>query len=167
MISQNTITLQGNLARDPQPLNSSGKARTRLVIAVNYGHGENQKVDYIDVTVFGTTAQNAATYLKKGAGVLVEGHLSQTSTTPETARTRSTSSRSSATASDSAQRPTPSTATAHSSPSPPNTKGRGSGPAHTHRVESRGAIRRPFFVAPREQLDRFARPACVTAHSRK
>ena len=77
MISQNTITLQGNLARDPQPLNSSGKPRTRLVIAVNYGHGENQKVDYIDVTVFGTTAQNAATYLKKGAGVLVEGHLSQ------------------------------------------------------------------------------------------
>ena len=77
MISQNSITLQGNLARDAQPLNSSGKARTRLVIATNYGHGENQKVDFIDVTVFGTTAENAAKYLKKGAAVLVEGHLAQ------------------------------------------------------------------------------------------
>ena len=77
MISQNSITLQGNLARDPQQLNSSGKPRTRLVVAVNYGHGETQKVDYIDLTVFGTTAENAARYLKKGAAVLVEGHLAQ------------------------------------------------------------------------------------------
>lgn len=77
MISQNNITLQGNLARDAQPLNSSGKARTRLVVAVNYGHGENQKVDFIDVTVFGATAENAARFLKKGAAVLIEGHLAQ------------------------------------------------------------------------------------------
>ena len=77
MISQNSITLQGNLARDAQPLNSTGKARTRLVIAANYGHGENQKVDFIDVTVFGTTAENAARYLKKGAVVLIDGHLTQ------------------------------------------------------------------------------------------
>jgi single-strand DNA-binding protein len=77
MISQNHITLQGNLARDAQPLNSSGKARTRLVLASNYGHGEEKKVTFIDVTVFGTTAENAARYLKKGAAVLVEGHLSQ------------------------------------------------------------------------------------------
>jgi len=77
MISQNSITLQGNLARDPQALTSSGKARTRLVVAVNYGFGERQKVDYIDITVFGTTAENAVRFLSKGAEVLVEGHLSQ------------------------------------------------------------------------------------------
>lgn len=77
MISQNSIILQGNLARDAQPLNSSGKARTRLVVAANYGHGENQKVDFIDVTVFGATAENAAKFLKKGAAVLIEGHLTQ------------------------------------------------------------------------------------------
>jgi len=77
MISQNSITLQGNLARDAQALTSSGKARTRLVIAVNYGFGERRKVDYIDVTVFGPTAENAARFLTKGAEVLVEGHLSQ------------------------------------------------------------------------------------------
>jgi single-strand DNA-binding protein len=77
MISQNSITLQGNLARDPQALNSSGKARTRLVVAVNYGFGDRAKTDYIDITVFGTTAENAAKYLTKGAEVLVEGHLSQ------------------------------------------------------------------------------------------
>lgn len=77
MISQNSTTLQGNLARDPQALTSSGKARTRLVVAVNYGFGDRQKVDYIDVTVFGTTAENAAKYLRQGAEVLVEGHLSQ------------------------------------------------------------------------------------------
>ena len=76
MISQNSITLQGNLARDPQALISSGKARTRLVVAVNYGFGENQKVDYIGVTVFGATAENTVKYLTKGAEVLVEGHLS-------------------------------------------------------------------------------------------
>ena len=77
MISQNNIILQGNLARGPQALTSSGKARTRLVIAVNYGFGDRQKVDYIDVTVFGTTAENAARFLSKGTEVLVEGHLSQ------------------------------------------------------------------------------------------
>jgi single-strand DNA-binding protein len=77
MISQNSITLQGNLARDPQALTSSGKARTRLVVAVNYGFGDRQKVDYVDVTVFGTTAENAAKYLSQGAEVLIEGHLSQ------------------------------------------------------------------------------------------
>lgn len=77
MISQNTITLQGNLARDPQPLTSSGKARTRLVIAVNYGHGDNQRTDYIDAMLFGTSAENAAKYLAKGTEVLVVGHLSQ------------------------------------------------------------------------------------------
>jgi single-strand DNA-binding protein len=77
MISQNSLTLQGNLARAPQALTSSGKARTRLVIAVNYGFGDRQKVDYIDVTVFGTTAENAARYLSKGAEVLIDGHLSQ------------------------------------------------------------------------------------------
>jgi single-strand DNA-binding protein len=77
MISQNSITLQGNLARDPQALTSSGKARTRLVVAVNYGFGDRQKVDYVDVTVFGTTAENASKFLSKGAEVLVEGHLSQ------------------------------------------------------------------------------------------
>ena len=77
MISQNSIVLQGNLARDPQPLNSAGKARTRLVVAANYGRGENHKVDFIDVTVFGTTAENAVKFLRKGAAVLVEGHLAQ------------------------------------------------------------------------------------------
>lgn len=77
MISQNSIILQGNLARDAQALNSTGKARTRLVIAANYGHGENQKVDFIDVTLFGSNAENAARYLKKGAAVLIDGHLSQ------------------------------------------------------------------------------------------
>lgn len=77
MISQNSITLQGNLARDAQALNSSGKARTRLVVAVNYGFGDTQKVDYIDVTVFGKTAENAATHLKQGSEVLIEGHISQ------------------------------------------------------------------------------------------
>jgi single-strand DNA-binding protein len=77
MISQNRITLQGNLARDGQPLNSSGKACTRLVVAVNYGQGETRQVDYIDATVFGTTAENAARHLKKGAFVLIEGHLTQ------------------------------------------------------------------------------------------
>ncbi|MGH3601404.1 MAG: single-stranded DNA-binding protein [Pseudonocardiaceae bacterium] len=60
------MTLQGNLARDPQALTSSGKTRTRLVIAVNYGFGERQKVDYIDVTMFGTTAENASRFLTKG-----------------------------------------------------------------------------------------------------
>ena len=77
MISINEVDLQGNLARDAQSLQSSGKARTRLVVAVNYGTGDNQQVDYVDVTVFGTTAENAATYLKKGAEVHIKGHLSQ------------------------------------------------------------------------------------------
>ncbi len=83
MININNFQVQGNLARDAQALNSSGKARTRLVVATNYGFGDSQKVDYLDITVFGTTAENAAKYLKKGAEVHVEGHISQNKYTPE------------------------------------------------------------------------------------
>jgi single-strand DNA-binding protein len=75
MISINEVKLQGNLARDAQALNSSGKARTRLVVVTNYGFGDSQKATPVDVTVFGTTAENAAKYLKKGAEVHIDGHL--------------------------------------------------------------------------------------------
>jgi single-strand DNA-binding protein len=74
MISLDEVRIQGNLARDPQVLPSSGKARTRIVVAVNYGYGDSQKTQYRDVMLFGTTAENAAKYLTKGSEVHVDGH---------------------------------------------------------------------------------------------
>lgn len=80
--SVNNVVLLGNLTRDPElKYTQGGAAVCDLSIALNYtrGKGDEKKeeVSYIDVTVFGKTAENAAEYLKKGRAVVVEGRLQQ------------------------------------------------------------------------------------------
>jgi single-strand DNA-binding protein len=80
MANFNRVLLMGNLTRDPElRYTPSGKAVTTLGLAVNnrYGKGEDQKEDvlFIDVTVWGKTAENCAEYLGKGRSVFVEGRL--------------------------------------------------------------------------------------------
>lgn len=79
--SYNRVILLGNLTRDPDiRYTPSGTAVTDLGLAVNdrRKNSEGQWVDettYVDVTLWGRTAEVAGEYLTKGAPVLIEGRL--------------------------------------------------------------------------------------------
>ncbi|MEM1443383.1 MAG: single-stranded DNA-binding protein [Verrucomicrobiota bacterium] len=81
MSSYNRVTLLGNLTRDPELKRvKSGQAVVDLGLALNRSWsneaGERQEeTTFVDVTVWGKTAENAAKYLQKGRSVLVEGRL--------------------------------------------------------------------------------------------
>lgn len=82
MASFNKVILLGNLTRDPEVrYTPSGAAVASFAIAVNrkYKQGEETKdeVSYIDIVVFGKTAENCGQYLNKGDAILVEGRLQQ------------------------------------------------------------------------------------------
>ena len=82
MASFNKVILVGNLTRDPEvKYISSGSAVAELGLAVNrtwYDKQQNQKREettFVDVTVWGRTAEVAGEYLSKGRPVLIEGRL--------------------------------------------------------------------------------------------
>ena len=82
MASFNKVILVGNLTRDPQVrYTPSGMAVSDLGLAVNrswFDKQTNQKkeeVTFVDVTVWGRTAEIAGEYLAKGRQVLIEGQL--------------------------------------------------------------------------------------------
>ena len=81
MSSYNRVTVMGNLTRDPELKRvKSGQAVVDLGLALNRTwmneSGERQEeVTFVDVTVWGKNAENAAKYLQKGRSVLVEGRL--------------------------------------------------------------------------------------------
>ncbi len=82
MASFNKVILMGNLTRDPEVRYiPSGSAVCDIGMAVNrvwYDKGSSQKkeeVTFVDVTLWGRTAEIAGEYLSKGRPVLVEGYL--------------------------------------------------------------------------------------------
>ena len=82
MASFNRVILMGNLTRDPQVRYTPNQtAVTELGLAVNrtwFDKVSNQKkedVTFVDVTVWGRTAEIAGEYLSKGRSVLIEGRL--------------------------------------------------------------------------------------------
>ncbi len=80
MASLNRVFLMGNLTRDPElRYIPSGQAVCTLGLAVNnkYGTGDDKKEEvlFIDVNVWGKSAENCAEYLKKGRLVFIEGRL--------------------------------------------------------------------------------------------
>lgn len=81
MSSLNKTMLIGNLTRDPElKTTTKGAQVCELGLAMNRSWtGEdgqkNEEVTFVDITVWGKTAQNAATYLSKGRSVFVEGRL--------------------------------------------------------------------------------------------
>jgi len=82
MNSFNKVILLGNLTRDPEVRYiPSGTAVASFGLAVNrrYKQGTETKdeVSYIDIVVFGKTAENCGQYLNKGDAILVEGRLQQ------------------------------------------------------------------------------------------
>jgi single-strand DNA-binding protein len=81
MASYNRVVLLGNVTRDPElRYIQSGTAVTELGLAVNDRRktpsGEwVEETTFVDVTLWGRTAEVACEYASKGAPVLVEGRL--------------------------------------------------------------------------------------------
>ena len=81
MASVNKVILMGNLTRDPEVrYTPKGTAVADLGIAVNRrvsdGNGNwSDETTFVDVTVWGNTAENVGKFLAKGRGVFVEGRL--------------------------------------------------------------------------------------------
>ena len=82
MASFNRVILMGNLTRDPQVRYiPSGSAVAEIGLAVNrswFDKQSNQRreeVTFVDVTLWGRTAEIAGEYLAKGRQVLIEGRL--------------------------------------------------------------------------------------------
>lgn len=76
----NKVLLMGRLTRDPQSRTTpSGQSVCELSLAVNrsYKHGEQQRDEtcFVNVTVWGRSADACAKCLAKGSLVLVEGRL--------------------------------------------------------------------------------------------
>jgi single-strand DNA-binding protein len=81
MASYNRVVLVGNLTRDPElRYIPSGTAVSEIGLAVNdrrkSASGEwVDETTFIDVTLWGRTAEIASEYLNKGSSVLIEGRL--------------------------------------------------------------------------------------------
>ena len=82
MASFNRVILVGNLTRDPEVRYiPSGTAVCELGLAVNrswfdkQSNSRKEETTFVDVTLWGRTAEIAGEYLAKGRQVLIEGRL--------------------------------------------------------------------------------------------
>jgi len=81
MASFNKVILMGNLTRDPElRYTPKGTAIAKIGVAVNRvwtnDAGEKkEEVTFVDVDVFGRTAENVGQYMRKGRPILIEGRL--------------------------------------------------------------------------------------------
>jgi single-strand DNA-binding protein len=81
MASFNKVILLGNLTRDPEiKYTPKGTAIANIGLAVNrvYSNDQGEKTEettFIDVELWGRTAEIAQEYLRKGRPVLIEGRL--------------------------------------------------------------------------------------------
>ena len=79
MASFNKVVLVGNLTRDVELRNAGNSVVTDLGMAVNDRvKRDGEWVDeatFVDVTLWGRTAEVAGEYLTKGSPVLIEGRL--------------------------------------------------------------------------------------------
>ncbi len=81
MASLNKVMIIGNLTRDPEIRHTpKGTAVAEIGVAVNRRYtadnGEKrEETTFVDVTLWGRTAELAGEYLKKGSSVYIEGRL--------------------------------------------------------------------------------------------
>lgn len=81
MASMNRVFLMGNLTRDPEVRYlTSGQAVADLRMAVSHKYKtqsgeEKEDTCFVDVNVWGRTAETCGQYLSKGSPLLVEGRL--------------------------------------------------------------------------------------------
>jgi single-strand DNA-binding protein len=83
-MADNTITVIGNVTRDPElKFLNSGQAALRLSVAVSRRWQNRQtqeweeKTSFFDVSAYGSLAENAANSLAKGSRVIVAGRMDQ------------------------------------------------------------------------------------------
>jgi single-strand DNA-binding protein len=83
MSSFNKVILVGHLTRDPElRYTPKGTAVAKVGLAVNRKWrneaGETkEEVTFVDIDLFGRTAENTGQYMRKGSSMLVEGRLKQ------------------------------------------------------------------------------------------
>ena len=81
MANVNKVILIGNLTRDPEVrYTPKGTAVTELGLAVNRtystdGGEKREETTFVDITLWGRTAELAGQYLNKGRPVYIEGRL--------------------------------------------------------------------------------------------
>jgi len=81
MASFNKVILVGNLTRDPElRYTPKGMAIAKVGLAVNRvwtneAGEKKEEVTFVDVDVFGRTAENVGQYMRKGRPILIEGRL--------------------------------------------------------------------------------------------
>lgn len=81
MASFNKVILVGNLTRDPElRYTPKGTAIAKIGLAVNRvwtneAGEKKEEVTFVDVDVFGRTAENVGQYMRKGSPILIEGRL--------------------------------------------------------------------------------------------
>src|SRR5580658_3751784 len=81
MASFNKVVLVGNLTRDPElRYTPKGTAIAKIGLAVNRvwtneAGEKKEEVTFVDVDVFGRTAENVGQYMRKGRPILIEGRL--------------------------------------------------------------------------------------------
>jgi len=81
MASFNRVVLVGNLTRDPElRYTPKGTAIAKIGLAVNRvwtneAGEKKEEVTFVDVDVFGRTAENVGQYMRKGRPILIEGRL--------------------------------------------------------------------------------------------
>lgn len=81
MASFNKVILMGNLTRDPElRYTPKGTAIAKIGVAVNRvwtneAGEKKEEVTFVDVDVFGRTAENVGQYMRKGRPIMIEGRL--------------------------------------------------------------------------------------------
>ena len=81
MANFNKVILIGNLTRDPElRYTPKGTAVAEIGLAVNRvwtneAGEKKEEVTFVDVDVFGRTAENVGQYMRKGSPILIEGRL--------------------------------------------------------------------------------------------
>ena len=81
-MADNTVTIVGNLTRDPElRFTAGGKGVASFGLAVNRRYQQNgewqEKVSFFNITAWDTLGENAAASLTKGTRVIVTGRLEQ------------------------------------------------------------------------------------------
>ena len=72
----NKIILSGRLTKDPEVKTAqSGKAYTRVGIAVDRAFSKDKEVDFFNLVAFGKTAEFLGKWFSKGSKLLVEGRV--------------------------------------------------------------------------------------------
>lgn len=76
-MSLNSVQIMGNLTRDPEVKQlESGSSLAKLTLAVN-DNSKEEEVSFVNVTMFGKSAETLGKYVKKGRKIVVEGRLKE------------------------------------------------------------------------------------------